>query len=178
MRYKIIENPAYTMCCKVGIETNPENEPLKFLLSGLKIKKFPEYISILLEKSGFGEENIWFTFYHEMDWEDKAGFLEYFKREIESDELRIHFYDSKTNYSVMKSDDFKQIFYDYSCKILEVYGNEKEIQFEFEKHRIEILTDDNMWPYYVQQREWYKLHTDWKLAMQAYLEKLKIQISE
>ena len=127
LKYRIIENPNYTSRSKIGIEVFPKNEPLMFLLSGLKEEKFPQYISELLENINFGVENISFIFYEQMDWEDKADFLKYSGREIESDEIRIYLYDGKPNFSAIKKTDFFEIFYDYSSKLLEVYKDDKNL---------------------------------------------------
>lgn len=127
LEYRIIENPNYTSRSKIGIEVFPKNEPLMFLLSGLKEEKFPQYISELLENINFGVENTSFIFYEQMDWEDKADFLKYSGREIESDEIRIYLYDGKPNFSAIKKTDFFEIFYDYSSKLLEVYKDDKNL---------------------------------------------------
>lgn len=127
LRYKIIENPNYTSRSKIGIEIFPKNEPLMFFLSGLKEEKFPQYISELLENVNFGVENSSFIFYEQMDWEDKADFLKYSGREIESDEIRIYLYNGKPNFSAIKKNDFFNIFYDYSLKLLEVYRLDKTL---------------------------------------------------
>ena len=120
LKYKITENPNYTMRSKVGIKTFPENEPLVFFLSSLKIDQFPHYINELMENINFGVENASFIFYDQMDWEDKAEFLKYSGREIQEDEIRISFYDGKSSYSALSRNDFEQVFYDYSEKILHI----------------------------------------------------------
>ncbi|MBB6329222.1 hypothetical protein HNP24_000172 [Chryseobacterium sediminis] len=127
MHYKVVLDPSYTNSSKVGIEMYPDNRELRFLITSLKIEKFPEYISELLENVNFGTEMASFRFYHQMDWEDKTEFFKIFGREILEDEIEIYLYDGKSNFSVIKKNDFFNIFYDYSLKLLEVYRLDKTL---------------------------------------------------
>jgi hypothetical protein len=106
-------------------------EPINYVASsffrGLKVESFFLYISDLLENRNFGVENASFLFYHQMDWEDKVEFFNEFGREIKDYELRIRFFDGKANYTVLNSNCFYRIFYDYSKKILEVYQSDTSL---------------------------------------------------
>ncbi|PGH40528.1 MAG: hypothetical protein CRN43_02435 [Candidatus Nephrothrix sp. EaCA] len=125
MQYSIIVNPKYTNCSRVGIETIPENKELKFFLSSLRTKNFPSYLNDLTEEKSFGVENASFGFYHEMDWEDKAG-LEHLGG-IKEREICIYLYDGRTNYAILSEILFVQVFYDYSVKLLEVYRTDSSL---------------------------------------------------
>lgn len=56
MKYKIIHKPKYTNASKVGIETHPDNEPLKFFLSGLKVDNLSLLLKNVVKSKGYGEE--------------------------------------------------------------------------------------------------------------------------
>lgn len=107
------------------LSISPSDEVLVNFLESLRIEEFPIYIHELLENINFGVQNSSFIFYEQMDWEDKADFLKYSGREIESDEIRIYVYNGKPNFSAIKKDDFFNIFYDYSLKLLEAYRLDK-----------------------------------------------------
>ncbi len=92
MKYKIIEKPDYTNRVKIGIQSEPENVPLMFFLSGLNIILFPHYIFELLNKRSFGVQNASFSFYHDMDGGFLLDFHDRMNREMQEDEIEITFY--------------------------------------------------------------------------------------
>lgn len=177
MKYKIIEKPDYTNRVKIGIQAEPENVPLMFFLSGLNILLFPFYIFELLNNRSFGVQNARFNFYHEMDGGLLLDFYDRMNREMQEDEIEITFYDGKTHYSVIGKNDFLKIFYDYSLKLLEIYGVEKMTQPEYETYWIEHTkhTRDNGW-YLDSEKTFFNENPLWKNAMEKYLELLKARI--
>jgi hypothetical protein len=106
---------------------SPSDEVLVNFLESLRIEEFPIYIHELLENINFGTEMASFRFYYQMDWEDKTEFFKIFGRQILEDEIEIYLYDGKSNFSVIKKNDFFNIFYNYSLKLLEVYRLDKTL---------------------------------------------------
>lgn len=128
MKYKIFERVNNVgQIFGLDIEIMPENYPLTSFLWLLKKDQVPYYLSELLGSRNFGTEMASFRFYHQMDWEDKAEFFKNFKREILEDEIEIYLYNGKPNFSVIKKNDFLNIFYDYSLKLLQVYRLDKTL---------------------------------------------------
>jgi len=110
---------------KVGIELEPDNEILRLFLSGAYLSNYPKLIDSVTNSTRWGQEFQNIMFFHEMDWEDKAG-LEKIGG-IKEGEVDIYLYDGRPNDTVISEKVFDKILYDYSVKLLEVYRNSKEV---------------------------------------------------
>lgn len=100
---------------KLRIDFIPSNNTLSMFFSNLKIIDFSEYIDQIVNSiGGFGIENTSILFYNQMDWEDKEGL------NIKDGDLYIYVYDGLSNETILNEFEFKQIFYDFSRKVIEI----------------------------------------------------------
>jgi hypothetical protein len=120
MDYLIISNPPYTNTVKIGLKLSPENEPLKFFLSGTKLHRFPELLESAVLPDGFVNEVSLYRPYEVMDSEDIQN-----ANGIKEGEAEIYhqiFGSTNINHS-----SFNKILFDYAVKLLEVYHSSKEV---------------------------------------------------
>jgi hypothetical protein len=120
MDYLIISNPPYTNTVKIGLKLSPENEPLKFFLSGTKLHRFPELLESAILPDGFVNEVSLYRPYEVMDWEDIQN-----AKGIKEGEAEIYhqiFGSTNINQNI-----FNKILFDYSVKLFEVYHKSKEV---------------------------------------------------
>lgn len=119
MKYLIITNPDYTNTVKVGVSLVPENEPLKFFLSNVRLLDIPELLLSVSQSKGYSQEFISLKFYHEMDWEDKEDI------DIREGDVNVYVY--QFGETVLKEFLFKQILLDYCTKLLHVYQDDQSL---------------------------------------------------
>ncbi|MGB4775659.1 MAG: hypothetical protein WBP45_10825 [Daejeonella sp.] len=124
MEYKIIYNPNYTDVVKIGLIIQPDNDPLKFFLSGVNLKNFPELIEYVSGSNSWGQEFISIRFFNDMDWEDKAELNKI--GGIKEGEVSVYHQIMGGN-TVLKEQLFDKILFDYSTKLLEVYKEDRTL---------------------------------------------------
>lgn len=124
MIYKITFEPNYTNASKLGLELDPDNEPLKFFFSGIKAENYPILIRRVSDLIGYGNEITWAKFHHELDWEDIENF-----GEVLNDELII--YHIEFGFTKISCKLFLNILYDYGSKLLWVHKSEKNFNSEW-----------------------------------------------
>jgi len=120
MKFTVIHNPKYTYL-KVGISVEPDNRVLRLFLGLVNPEKMPELIMSVAESREFGAQNATLKFYHEMDWEDKAGL------NIKEGEISIYVYDGAPNDTVVNENEFDRIIYEYSLEAIKVYGDDPSL---------------------------------------------------
>ncbi|MEH2298089.1 MAG: hypothetical protein V7K88_03190 [Nostoc sp.] len=120
MHYKIINNPTYTNTMKIGLEVQPENEPLQFFFTSMRLHKYPEFINDILNDRGYLGDPQGVLFYNDLDNEDFATGNVFNKEEVKV-------YHHVFGESIISRKTFIQMVYDFSCKLLEVYGNDGNI---------------------------------------------------
>ncbi len=119
MDYLIISNPPYTSTVKIGLKLSPENEPVKFFLSGTKLNRFPDLLESAILRDGFVNEVSLYQPYEVMDWEDIQN-----AKGIKEGEAEI--YHQVFGSSIIKQVIFNKILLDYATKLVEVYHDNKE----------------------------------------------------
>lgn len=126
MKYKIIENPTYTNTVKVGLEIEPENEPVKFFFSSMRLNKYPELIHNILNNTSYMGDPQGVLLYNDLDEEDLAD-----DDIFEKDEVKI--YHHIFGESILPKKLFDEMLYDISRKLLEVYGCDDNISLNWKQ---------------------------------------------
>lgn len=119
MKVSIIENPDYTNAVKVGIDCDPECDPLKFFLSGIDITNLSTLIEKAILSEGYGAEYTAVRFYGNQDEYDivNGGFSE--------DEVEV--YHHVIGEVILKKIFFYRVIYKYAQKVLELYEHKATV---------------------------------------------------
>lgn len=125
MQYKIIKHPDYTGVVEIGIECKPDNEPLKYLLSGFGLEHLCKLIGGANREIGAGLEYRSLRFYNSLDEGDFADGMGF-----EPDEVECWVY--PIGFGILKKDLFFNILCDYTDAVLEHYKGRPEMTEEME----------------------------------------------
>lgn len=131
MDYLIISNPPYTSTVKIGLKLSPENEPVKFFLSGTKLNRFPDLLESAILRDGFVNEVSLYRPYEVMDWEDIQN-----AKGIKEGEAEINPVHGETLIDEVL---FLRILHDYATKLLEVYQMSSELSESWKSSMRELL---------------------------------------
>lgn len=111
MNYIIIKNPKYTNLIDIGLELQPNNDPLKFFFSSMKIEAFPDLIDSIINNEGYLGSPQGVFLYEDLDGEDFAeGNI------FSEDEVKV--YNNYIGESILKKNKFISILLDYSQALL------------------------------------------------------------
>ena len=88
----MITNPQYTYL-KVGIFLQPDNQVFRRFVGSISPALVPKLLMSAVRSEGFGAENATLTFYHEMDWEDKADIEKVLGVQVKEYEVKVYVYD-------------------------------------------------------------------------------------
>lgn len=121
---------------------------------------FPDLLCRVASSTGFASEFSNYIPYSALDSEDfDTG------QAFEKDEVKIRVYFGEV---ILNSSVFDFMLYEYAMALLEVYGDDTDLQRRFEIY-LKPLTAESYW-----NRDHYlKLNPNWKLAMRDGIDRLK-----
>lgn len=125
MDYRIVRNPKYTNSVKVGVVTSPDNEPLKFILSGVSLKNLVNFLSCVHNSEAYTQENIIVSPFSSMDWESKAEASKVKGSEVEEGDISL--WHCVFGESIVEENLFRDIVKDYTEMIIRVYRDERSL---------------------------------------------------
>lgn len=111
MNYKIITNPTYTSLIDIGLELQPNNDPVKFFFSSMKLDAFPALIEGICNNEGYVGSPQGVILYEDLDGEDVAE-----GNVFSEDEVNV--YNHYIGESIVKKNDFMAILLAYSQALL------------------------------------------------------------
>ncbi len=133
MIYRIIENPEYTRSSKIGLELKPDNDPIKFFFSGLKIIGYPTLIDCALSSKGYGEEIAGgVIFFNDLTLED-------FVNQSDFEKGNVKIFNPVHGETLIDEVLFLRILHDYATKLLEVYQMSSELSESWKSSMRELL---------------------------------------
>lgn len=135
MKYKVIDNPNYTNVMVVGIKIEPENEPLKFFFTTMRLHTYPELIQDILNDRGYLGDPQGVIFYSDLDEEDFAN------NDIFAED-HVKIYHHVFGECIIQKTIFKKMVYDFSSKLLVAYNQNQNLPNNWHtelKRNLEIL---------------------------------------
>lgn len=120
MEYTIITHPDYTQACRVGVSLQPDNEPLKFFLSAIRLERFSELLTDAAKKEGYRGDPAGLIFYGDLDGEGFAtgeGF----------DPGQVKVYHHVFGESLVSESLFLHILHDYARILLVEYRDSPQV---------------------------------------------------
>lgn len=159
----------------VDIEISPSNDALRYSIHQVYLFDYPEFIPTISNGISTGYEFVHFRFFNGIDWEDQSIAEYLVGRKIKEGEIFMRH--DVMGATIIEELLFDKILYDYGCVLLEVYGNNKNIQQKYHNNLVD-------WIKYYEEiglfdEQWKKkksLNPIWSIAMQDGLEKLNDKI--
>lgn len=124
MKYKIIDFPKYTNAVSIGLEIEPENEPLKYFFSSVKLENMPVVLGNVINSVGFSEEKAGVIYYDDLDGYDIST-----GQGFESSQVRI--YHEVFGDTLVETKLFEKILYDYCIKLIDKYKDDNSISINW-----------------------------------------------
>jgi hypothetical protein len=131
MHWKIYNRRFDATFLMADIEIYPTNNPLRYAITQVRVKDYPEFITDVANSTSTGYEFVHFRFFNDADFDDHLWVKNIRGYRLREGEIFISH--TVIGETIVEDHVFDKIIYDFASELLKVYANDEQLPITWQK---------------------------------------------